>query len=66
MLVELGGALVVHRGARVPLRPSPYRSNPGSIPTRGPMLHVFPLSLPYLLSYSTIKRRKPLKKILSE
>ena len=33
---------VVHWVERIPLRPSPYRSDQGSIPARGLLLHVFP------------------------
>ena len=47
---------------RVPLRPSPYRSDPGYIPARGPVLHVFPSISNAFLSYSLYnKKDKALK-----
>ena len=36
------GTPVVHRVERVPLRLRPYRSDPSSIPVRGPSLHALP------------------------
>ena len=47
-----GSAPVAHRVERVALRPSPDRSDPGSIPASGPLLRVVPSLSHNVLSIS--------------